>query len=145
MRRLTERLGIPFLFGRKKEVEKRYEPREQGFLLDIYYAIERDDKFSLVYIDVVKGDAKYISSLVGGKFTSPKQIGVMVPLNSEKTVYDRLSSLDDAVLRVGVSHREKDETRGQLLVKAQHNYELITYCRPIMTPSEIVPAFAGVN
>ena len=77
-------------------VQKPAVGREKSFRDDIRDKIDNDEEFSLVYMQIDKGDIEYIRRLVGGKRTTVRNIGVIVPAGSEYEVYGRLEQLAHA-------------------------------------------------
>lgn len=85
-------LRIPLSFSKAEEPPKR----PKSCLQYVGERLESSRGFSLVYIQVDKGDVKYISDLVNGKAIGPSQIGVIVREGKQNAVYSRLDQLANA-------------------------------------------------
>ena len=85
-------LGIAPSSGEEKQPEPR--PKD-GLMLEMYKLINKQEPFSLVYIELVRkdgkvvGDAKYVCDLVGGKLLTKRSVSVIVPFGKQDTIYGK--------------------------------------------------------
>jgi hypothetical protein len=118
----------------KEEPKIEAPPVRDGLIIDIHKKVNKQEPFSLVYIDVIRkngkviGDTNYICELVGGKLITSRNIGVIVPFGAAELVYNKLEQLAEApfhtelrlshVSYTGHSEEHKDIVH-DLLVEAQ--------------------------
>lgn len=132
------------------EEQKTEVKHTDSIMFDMYRLVNGEKPFSLVYVELVRkdgtviGDPKYVCDLVGGKMIGKREIGVVVPLGTQDSIYSKLESLADAPfateLRISHAgypgHSEKDRhIIGDLLVEVQTYKKRRTYAGKQPSPA----------
>jgi len=137
-----------YLLGMKRSPNKPVAPPVvNSFLIDIVKQIEKEVPFSVVYVQVDKGDAGEVCDVIGGK-KAGKGVGFILPLGDEYIVYNALEQLADAPfashLRIGSTAYAEKDTAGSMMVRVQKAYICRAYSGKIASEQSSEMSLEGV-